>query len=227
MKKPSGRAALLFVCFGLGASACGGDPPPPPEPPPAPAPPPAPPPEPAASASAAPSAAPAAEPPKRVSSGRPPVIFSDDAQVTQTFGTSPGAKIEIGGANGAIFRVPENALSQGVNITFKVDTKGKANGPPIGKIYHIIPLIPPATTSTTVQTADAPFEIQIHAGKKKDANLAVGVISTDDKGREKITWTVLAAKRFDDSTGFAQFEVPTLGDSFVHLTAKPPSGGEK
>ncbi len=220
------RRVPLLIFGALVVAACGGDPKEasaPAEPtatatatvPPAPSPTAVPEPPPTASASAA------KPPPPKPSSGRPAVIKSDANEVTDTFGSSPGAKIEIGGA--AIFKIPEGALRQGTNITFKIDTKGKSGGAQVGKIYHVIPAIPPSSTPVAVDSEGPPFEIALPAGAKKDANLAIGVIQTDDKGREKIVWRIIAPKRIDDASNTAFFELMKLEDAFLHITTKPPT----
>jgi hypothetical protein len=58
------------------------------------------------------------------------------------------------------------------------------------------------------------------AGDKKDANLAIGEISTDDKGKPKIVWTVVAPVKIDDTTASARFELKTLSDAYLHITTK-------
>ncbi|HVY49871.1 MAG TPA: hypothetical protein VHB21_28445 [Minicystis sp.] len=221
----------LAACALVSFAACGGEPAPPPAPPTPPMPTAAaaaePPPPPTAEPSAAPSASASAEPQKPMSSGRPPVIFTNATEVSETFGSSPPAKVEIGGdKDHAIFRIPENALHQGMNITFKLDTRGRSGGGQVGKIYRITPIIPPDAKPVNVETADAPFVIQLSNGGKKDLNLAIGALSTDDKGREKIVWTIVAPKQGDNGAGEAVFEVKTLGDEYVHLTTKPPAAGK-
>ena len=64
--------------------------------------------------------------------------------------------------------------------------------------------------------------LELPTGAKKDANLAVGV--EDDKG--KVKWTIVAAKRFDDSRNVAVFELPTLPSGWLHLTSKAAGGGK-
>lgn len=201
-----------------------------------------PPPEPTASAAATPpppvetavaSAAPeptasasAATPPKppKQSSGRPAVLKQDASEITDTFGSSPGAKLQIGSdKDAAVLKIPEQALRVGTNITFKLNPRGKATGGQVGKIYHVIPWIPPATQPTTVESEGPPFELQFPAGTRKDANLAVGVITVDDKGREKIAWTIYAPKHIDDVTNTAFFELPSLSEAFIHVTTKAPT----
>jgi hypothetical protein len=207
---------------------CSGDPPPPaasPEPTATAAPPP-----PAETATAAPTAAPAptespdagapAKPTGR--QGGPAVIKSDAKEVTDSFGSIPGAKIEIGDKEKAVLKIPEHALSQATNITFKIDTKGRSGGGQIGKIYRITSVIPPASTPTNIESSGPPFELQMPAGSKKDANLAVGRVEVDDKGREKIKWEIIAPKRIDDVSNTAYFEITALGDVILHVTNKAP-----
>ena len=162
-------------------------------------------------------------PAPKPSSGRPAVMMSDSAELSGTFGSSPGAKLELGDKDKMTLKIPENALGKGTIITFKIDAKGKANGAPLGKILHLTVFVPPTTEPATVTTEGPPFELQMPAGNKKDANLAIGAITVDDKGREKITWKVYSPKRIDDAAGIAYFELPTLTESFIHVTTKAPS----
>jgi hypothetical protein len=220
-----------MTALALAAAACGAKPAPAPEPPPTPTVEAAvPAPTSTATAEAAPTAsatAEAATSPPRQSSGRPPVLKSDPEEVTDTFGSSPGAKIEIGEKEIAIFRIPENALTRGVNITFKLDNKGKTAGGQVGKIYRVTAIIPPASGPTNIDSAGPPFELALPAGSKKDANLAIGTFVTDDKGREKISWRIIAPVKIDDATGTAHFELPSISDAYLHITTKPPSDGGK
>lgn len=219
------------------AAACGGEPTPPPatpEPPPAatPAPTPTeaptaapetPPPQPTASASAE-----APPPPKASAEERPPVLMSSDKELQSVFTTSPGAKLELGDDSGrAVFRIREGSLGSPHIITFKIDTKGKSTGVPIGKIYRLLVQIENSPDLPTLETLDKPFEFSFPAGNKKDANLAIGEVKVDDKGREKITWTVVAPEKIDDSTGTAFFKIKSIGNFFMHVTAKPPTEAPK
>jgi hypothetical protein len=220
--------AALFI-------GCGGGEPAPAVPPPAPSAAPAPPPpEPTASASAAaeapaPSASASAAPAKPQSSGRPAVLKSDPTSVTDSFGSSPGAKIEIGeGKEVATLRIQENTLGQLTNVTFKLDAKGKSNGAPGGKIYHLTPVLPPDGKPVTVPSNNGtPFEFSLPGGGKRGANLAIGSIETDASGREKIKWQVIAPKRVDEGTGVAYFELTDLKDAYLHVTSKAPADEKK
>jgi hypothetical protein len=60
-----------------------------------------------------------------------------------------------------------------------------------------------------------PFELQLPAGNKKDANLALGEI-----GGGRVTWKVIAPKKIDDVAGIAYFEITELNDHYVHVTTK-------
>ncbi len=225
-RAPLGLCALVLL------AACGGEPAPVVPPAATGAPTAMPAPTPSASADAtppAPTAAPSGSaaadmpPVPKASSGRPAVLMSDSAELSGTFGSSPGAKLELGDKDKMTLKIPENALAKGTVITFKIDAKGKANGAPLGKILHLTAFVPPGTEPTTVTSEGPPFELQMPAGTKKDANLAVGTISTDDKGRDKITWKVFAPKRIDDVAGIAYFELPVLTESFIHVTTKAPT----
>jgi hypothetical protein len=227
--------ALPLAAFAL-LVGCGGDPvpaTPPPQPTEAPAAAPAPAPSESPSAAAAAgalsaAASAAAAPPKQQGSGRPAVLKSDPTEVTDTFGSSPGAKIELGDKEIATLRIQEQTLGQATNITFKLDPKGKAGGAQVGKIYRIIPVLPPDSKPTKVASNNGtPFELALPAGNKKDANLAIGTIELDDKGREKIKWQVIAPKRIDDVGGIAHFELLELNDSFLHVTTKPATDAKK
>ena len=160
--------------------------------------------------------------PKR-SSGRTAVLMSDAAELNGSFGSGQGAKLELGDKEKMTLKIPENAFSKGVVLNFKIDSKGKAGGGLIGKILHLTLSVPPETTPATVTTEGEPFELQMPAGTKKDANLAIGTISVDDKGREKITWKIISPKRIDDAIGVAYFDLPSLSESFLHITTKAPS----
>jgi hypothetical protein len=185
-------------------------------------------PAPSASASAAASAGAKAEPLKEQSSGRPSVLKSDPIQISDSFGSSPGAKVEIGAKEIATFKIPELTLGQVTNITFKLDTKGRTGGPLVGKIYRMIPMLPPEAKPVTIPSNNGtPFELMLPAGNKKGVNLAIGTIEADGSGREKVSWQVIAPKRIDDATGIAYFELQQLTDSYLHVTTKPPTGAKK
>jgi hypothetical protein len=224
--------APALTALALVLSACGGEPPPVETPkPPTPAEP-APVVEaPAATAEpAAPPPAPAepvAEEPARKTpppSGRPPVLKSDPEEITDTFGLTPAAKLELGDDKGrAVLRIPEYAFDRGVNVTFKIDKKGKTAGGQIGKIYHTLAQVAGATEFRTIQTQGPPFVLELPAGNKKNANLAIGDILVGEAGREKVTWRVVAPSKIDDVAGIAIFELPSLGDCYLHVTTKEPT----
>jgi hypothetical protein len=226
-RAPVGLCALVLL------AACGGEPAP--VTPPAPT---APPlvtvPAATVSAEPIPSAAPTAAPsgtaatdmppaPKPQSSGRTAVLMSDAAELSGTFGSGQGAKLELGDKDKMTLKIPDSAFGKGTILQFKIDPKGKAGGGLIGKILHLAVFSPPATEPATVTSEGQPFELQMPAGSKKDANLAIGTVTVDDKGREKITWKVIAPKRIDDAIGIAYFELTTLSESFLHVTTKAPS----
>ncbi|MFO0757989.1 MAG: hypothetical protein U0359_15945 [Byssovorax sp.] len=227
-------AGLLSLSALVALAACGGDPKPaetPPTPTETPTAAPtaaAPAPTDAPVASAAPTAAPSAtadaKAPPKPSSGRPAVLKSDPQEVTDTYGSSPGAKIIIGSGNAAgTFKIPENALRTGTVITVKLDAKAKSTGVPIGKIFHITAFVPPANAPSNIESEGPPFEVILPAGNKKDANLAIGTVVTDDAGKEKITWKIIAPKRIDDAAGLAYYEITGFSDTLLHVTTKPPT----
>jgi len=210
------------------AAACGGEQTPPPakpEPPPPPtataeptAEPEPPPPEPTASASAEAPPAPTSD------VERPPVLMSSESELQSMFTTSPGAKLELGDDSGrAVFRIREGSLPSAHIITFKIEKKGKSTGVPVGKIYRLLVQIEGSASTPTVESQDKPYEFTFPAGNKKDANLAIGEVTTDDKGREKITWTVYAPEKIDDAMGTAFFKIKAIGNYFMHITTKPPT----
>jgi hypothetical protein len=175
--------------------------------------------DPAPSASAKASAAPAADKPQ--SSGRPAVLKSDPTEISDTFGSSPASKLELGDKDIATLRLPEGGLRTGTVVTFRIAKSGKSHGGQLGKIYEIKSVIPPSNDGQQIESGGPPFVIELPAGGKKDANLAVGV--EGDKG--KLKWTVVAPKRIDDSRNVAIFELTTLPSGYLHVTTKAPSGG--
>lgn len=179
-------------------------------------------PEPSAApaASAAPeasaSASAAAPPAPPQSSGRPPLLKSDPKEISDTFGVSPGSKLELGDDKEmVVLRIPEGSLETGTNITFKFDPKGKPGGMVIGKIYHLTAVVPPSGTPSRVKSVGEPFRLEFPAGNKKDANLAIGEPGTK--------FRVIAPKRVDDSTNTAYFELTELYDFTLHITTRAPT----
>jgi hypothetical protein len=212
-------APWLPIC-GLLLAACGepASPTPPPQPTDtptvAPAPPPPPTSAPTASASAAASAA--APPPRRGGSGAIAVLKSDPSEITDTFGSGP-AKLELGDKDIATLRIPEGALTHATNVSFKLDAHGKSLGAPTGKIYALLVTIPPSGSGEQIESNGPPFVLELPAGGKKSANLAVG--AEDANG--KLKWTVVAPKSIDDARNVAIFELSTLPSGWIHVTTKP------
>ena len=213
----------LFPIFGLLLAACGEPTPATPPPQPtgtptaAPALPPPPPPSAAPTASASAAASAAAPPPKRGGSGAIAVIKSDPSEISDTFGSGP-AKLELGDKDLATLRIPEGALNRAVNVTFKLDARGKSMGAMTGKIYQLLVVIPPSGSPERVESYGPPFVLELPAGGKKDANLAIG--AEDANG--KLKWTVVAPTRIDDARNVAVFELTTLPSGWIHVTTKPP-----
>jgi hypothetical protein len=178
-------------------------------------------PEAAPTASASASAKAAAKPPKSGGGGRPAVLKSDANEISDTFGSSPASKLELGAGNDiATLRLPEEGLHTATIVTFKIERSGKSGGAQIGKIYSIKSVLPPAATPEQIESNGPPFILEMPAGNKKDVNLAIGI--EDDKG--KLKWTIVAPKSVDDSRHVAVFELSTLPSGFLHLTSKAPSG---
>jgi hypothetical protein len=158
---------------------------------------------------------------KLQSSGRPAVLKTDPNEITDTFGSSPPSKLELGSGEIATLRLPEGGLHTGTLVTFKIERSGKSAGGQLGKVYSIKSVIPPSAEPEQITSDGPPFVIEL-PGARKDVNLAVGV--EDDKG--KIKWTVVAAKSVDEGRKVAIFELPTLPSGFLHLTTKAPTGGK-
>ncbi len=227
-------ALVAFAAAGAGLGACGGGgesiPPAKPEPTattPTPTatetgkPEEPPPPEPTAQADAGP------PPPPPPAQERPPVLMTNESELVSIFTTSPGAKLELGDDSArVVFRIREGTLPSPFVITFKLEPKGKSTGVPIGKLYRMIVQVENSQALPDVETQDKPFEFTFPAGNKKDANLAIGKIVVDDAGREKITWTIVAPEKIDDAMGTAFFKLKSIGNSYMHITAKPPTAAK-
>lgn len=149
------------------------------------------------------------------------MLKSAASEITDTFGSTPGAKLELGDKEIATLRLPEGGLRTATVITFKVDGRGKSTSGQMGKIYHVNAVVPPSSTPEPIESNGPPFVIELPAGSK-NANLAVGV--EDDKG--KVTWTIVAAKRTDDVRHVAVFELSTLPSGWLHVTTKAPTGAK-
>jgi hypothetical protein len=149
------------------------------------------------------------------------VLLSDDEELRAPVASSPGAKFEIGDDTGrAIFRIREGALSSPHIFTFKIDKKAKTTGVPVGKTYRLIVQIENSSDLPKVETIDKPFEFTFPTAGKKGVNLAVGEATVDAKGAEKITWTVIAPEKVDESMNTAFFKLPAVGNYHLHMTLK-------
>lgn len=152
------------------------------------------------------------------------MLLNDEKELRSAVSSSPGAKFELGDDTGrAVFRIREGALSSAHVFTFKVDTKAKTTGVPVGKTYRLIVQVENSSELPKVDTVDKPFEFTFPTAGKKGANLAVGEIVTDAKGNEKITWTVIAPEKVDESMGTAFFKLPAVGNFALHMTLKTPT----
>jgi hypothetical protein len=153
-------------------------------------------------------------------SGRPAVSRNHPEKITDTFGATPAAKLELG-TEGAILRIPEWALSDGILITFMIDKKGKKAKGGAGNIYRLAAQIPPAEAFKTVTTKGPKFELTLPNAKVASPNLAVGEPKTDEKGKETIVWTVVAPTKKDDKS--ATFELTEFTNAFLQITSEGPS----
>lgn len=179
--------------------------------------------EPDSSATAAPtaSAADTGAPSTPKPSGRPGVSFSNAEKITNTFGASPAAKLELG-TEGATMRIPEFALGEsGVLLTFMIDKKGKKAKGGAGAIYRLQGQIPPAESFSTIQSKGPAFILRLPTAKVGSPNLAIGETATDAKGKETLTWRVVAPTKSED--GFATFEITTFTNATLQITSDGPS----
>lgn len=150
--------------------------------------------------------------------------MSDDSELRAPVSSSPGAKFELGDDTGrAIFRIREGALSSAHVFTFKIDPKAKTTGIPVGKVYRTLVQVENSSELPKLDTIDKPFEFTFPNAGKKDANLAIGEITLDAKGVEKITWTIIAPEKVDESMGTAFFKVQAVGNFIMHMTLKAPT----
>jgi len=149
------------------------------------------------------------------------MVKSDPSEITDTFSTNQPAKLELGDKDMAVLRIPSGSLGRATNITFKLEPRGKSQPPVVGKIYKLFSVYAPSTTpEPQVETNNGePFVLELPAGAKKDANLAIGV--EDEKG--KVKWTVVAPKRIDDVRNVAVFELNALPSALLHITTKAPT----
>ena len=178
-------------------------------------------PEPIASAEApAPSASQGPSTPKP--SGRPGVSFSNPEKITNTFGASPTAKLELG-TEGASMKIPENALSEGgvILITFMIDKKAKKAKGGAGVVYRLQGQIPPAESFSTITTKGPMFVLRLPTAKVGTPNLAMGETTTDAKGKETLTWKVIAPVKTEE--GFATYELSAFTNAMLQITSDAPN----
>ncbi len=220
------QSALPLLVIGALASACSAPTPEPkvePEPTSTPAPVTSAEPEPTASAEAPePTASASATSSVPPPSGRPGVSFSGAEKITNTFGASPAAKLELG-SEGATMRIPEHALSEsgGILITFMIDKKAKKAKGGAGVVYRLQGQIPPAESFSTVTTRGPAFLLRLPTAKVGSPNLAIGETTTDAKGKESLTWKVIAPAKTED--GFATFELSAFTNAMLQITSDAPS----
>lgn len=173
---------------------------------------------PTATATATADAAPTSTTPQ--SSGRPPVSYSNAEKITETFGATPAAKLELG-KEGVILRIPEFALGDGVLLTFMIDKKAKKAKGGAGGIYHLFAQMPPSEDFKSVTTKGPKFELKLPSAKVASPNLAIGEIKKDDKGKEAIEWKIIAPTKKDDTS--ATFELDGFTNAYLQITSDAPS----
>ncbi len=174
--------------------------------------------EPAPTASAEAPPAPTSD--KPAPSGRPAVSYANAEKITETFGATPAAKLELG-KEGTILRIPEYALSDGVLLTFMVDKKGKKAKGGAGTIFHLYAQMPPSEDFRAVSTKGPKFELTLNSAKVASPNLAIGEIKKDDKGKEVVEWKVIAPAKKDDTS--ATFELTDFTNAYLQITSEAPS----
>jgi len=155
-------------------------------------------------------------------SGRTPLIESKPETITGSFGATPAAKLELT-KEGAVFRIPEYALNEGLMITFTLDKKGKKAKGGAGSIYRLTAQLPPAEEARTVATRGPMFTLVLPKGTVAAPNLAMGEQKKDDKGKDIVEWTVIAPKSTDDKT--ATFELGGFTNTFLQITSEAPTAG--
>ena len=154
-------------------------------------------------------------------SGRPGVSFSNAEKITNTFGASPSAKLELG-TEGATLRIPEYALGEGgVLLTFMIDKKAKKAKGGAGAIYRLQGQIPPAESFATITSKGPAFVLRLPTAKVGSPNLAIGETATDPKGKETLTWRVVAPAKTEE--GFATFEITTFTNATLQVTSDAPT----
>lgn len=176
------------------------------------------PPEPTASATAEAPPEPTSKTP--APSGRPPVSYSNSEKITETFGATPAAKLELG-KEGTILRIPEYALGDGVLLTFMVDKKGKKAKGGAGTIFHLFAQQPPAEDFRSVSSKGPKFELTLSNAKVASPNLAIGEIKKDDKGKETVEWKIVAPTKTDDKS--ATFELTDFTNAYLQITSEAPT----
>ena len=156
-------------------------------------------------------------------SGRAGISFSGSEKITNTFGASPAAKLDLG-PDGAWLRIPEYALDNGVLITFMIDKKvKKAAKGGVGAVYRLQGQNPPSEAYSTINTRGPAFVLRVPTAKVASPNLAIGETLTDEKGKETTTWKVIAPKSKEDA--FATFELTGFTNTMLQVTSEGPSGG--
>jgi len=147
-------------------------------------------------------------------SGRPIVQYVEANGVTTTLGRDGGI-LKIGDAS---LRIPENALREGMNVTFALAPKVKGPAGAIGPVYKVAP---------ETRTVGAAFQLvlPVPAGVSSAA-FAVETTTGEKSAKAKASWqTIPATKIFTDrDPNVALLELDSLFEGHVTLV---PASAEK
>lgn len=153
-------------------------------------------------------------------SGRPPLTFEKTDKASETIGATPATTLILKN-DGATLKVPEYALNDGVLVTFMIDKKAtkKAKGG-AGAVYRLQGQRPPAEEYSTVVSRGPKFTVKLPTAKVGSPNLAIGVMKKDEKGKDVLSWKVIAPTKKDDA--FATFELDEFTDAMLQVTSEAP-----
>ena len=148
------------------------------------------------------------------------MVESKPESITGSFGATPAAKLELT-KEGAIMRIPEYALGDGVMITFMLDKKGKKAKGGAGSIYRVMAQQPPAEEAKTITSRGPAFTFMLPNAKVGSPNLAIGEPKKDDKGKETIEWRVVAPTKTEGDK--VTFELTTFTNAYLQITSDAPT----
>lgn len=144
---------------------------------------------------------------RATASGRPIVQYVEASAVTTTLGRDGGI-LKIGDAS---LRIPENALRDGMNVTFALAPKVKGPANAVGSVYKVAP---------DTRSVGAPFQIVLPVPQGVQELSFAFTTSADEKSAKgKVSWqTVPATKVFTDmQPPLALLEVESLFEGHVTL----------